>query len=116
MLFLKGDSSPEHFSFFLFYFNVSNKISFTPRSLLNFQEFSTSPSPVYSNPPVYQVLNNFSIRNSRARCELYLLMYFIFFISRPSKFNSMGSPPLHYILVCKIHIYRPKITFLSRLT
>ena len=44
MLFLKGDSNSKHFSFFVFYLNVSNKISSTPLSpqLLNFQE---SPPP-----------------------------------------------------------------------
>ena len=30
---------------------------------------------------------------------------FHFCISKPSKFSSMGSPPLHYVLVCKIHIW-----------
>ena len=47
----KGDSSSKHFSFFVFYFNVSNKISSTPPRLLNLQEFS--------NLPAYQVLKNF---------------------------------------------------------
>ena len=31
---------------------------------------------------------------------------FDFCILRPSKFSSMGSPPLHYILVCKILTYQ----------
>ena len=35
---------------------------------------------------------------------------FHFCISRPSKVNSMGSlPHLHSVLICKIHIYMPKI-------
>ena len=37
MLFLKSDSNPKHFSFFVFDFNVSNKISSTLARLLNFQ-------------------------------------------------------------------------------
>ena len=41
MLYLKGDSNSKHFSFFVFYFNISNKISSTPPRLLNFQEFSS---------------------------------------------------------------------------
>ena len=41
----------KHFSFFVFYFNVSNKISSTQPWLLNFQ-FSNHPPPVvYSNQP-----------------------------------------------------------------
>ena len=36
----KVDSNSKHFSFFVFYFNVSNKISSTPPQALNFQEFS----------------------------------------------------------------------------
>ena len=55
--FLKGDSNPKHFSFFVFYFNLSNKISSNPPRLLDFQEFSNSP--VYFNFPVYDVLKNF---------------------------------------------------------
>ena len=56
----KGDSNSKHFSFFVFYFNISNKISSTPPRLLNFQEFS-NPSFIptarllsfeeFSNPP-----------------------------------------------------------------
>ena len=35
---------------------------------------------------------------------------FHFCISRPSKVSSMGSlPHLHSVLICKIHIYMPKI-------
>ena len=45
--------------------------------------------------------------------ELSSLVYFIFAFS---KFISFGSPPLHYFLVCKIHIYMPKITLLRLLT
>ena len=42
---------------------------------------------------------------------------FHFCISRPSKFSSMGLlPPLHYVLVCKIHIYMRKITLSNLLT
>ena len=71
---LKGDSNSKHFSFFVFYFNVSNKISSTPPRPLNFQEFSNplppmfikfwriyQPSPlaaVYSKPRFYQELKN----------------------------------------------------------
>ena len=49
MLFLKSDSNPKQFSFFVLDFNVSN----TSTRLLNFQEFSNLP--VYSNhpPPPY---------------------------------------------------------------
>ena len=43
MLFLKADSNSKHFSIFVFYFIVSNKISSTPPRLLNFQEFFNSP-------------------------------------------------------------------------
>ena len=39
MLFLKCGSYSERFRFFLFYFNLSNKIPSTPTRLLNFQEF-----------------------------------------------------------------------------
>ena len=41
----------KHFSFFVFYFNVSNKISSTPFPILNFQ-FS-NPSPRLFQPPFY---------------------------------------------------------------
>ena len=57
MLFLKGDSNSKHFSFFEFYFNVSNKISSNPPQLLNFQEFSNLPRGLFQ-PPVYCILNN----------------------------------------------------------
>ena len=44
-----GDSNSKHFSFFVFYFNVSNKISSTPPRLLLFKNPSlfipTSPLP-----------------------------------------------------------------------
>ena len=41
---------------------------------------------------------------------------FHFCISRPLKFSSMGSlPTLYYVLICKIHIYMPKITLSSLL-
>ena len=52
-------------------------------------------------------------------CTLWALSVstFNFCISRPSKFSSMGSlSPLHYVLVCKIHIYMPKMTLSSLLT
>ena len=39
---------------------------------------------------------------------------FYFCISRPSKFNSMGSPL--YLLVCKVHVYVLKMTLSSLLT
>ena len=42
LLFLKGDSNPKHFSFYVFYFNVSKNIFYTTPQLLNFQEFSKS--------------------------------------------------------------------------
>ena len=35
----KGDSNLKHLRFFVFYFSVLNKISSTPSSLYNFQEF-----------------------------------------------------------------------------
>ena len=71
MLFLKNDSNSKHFSFFVCYFNLSNKISSTPAWLLNFQQFS-NPLPVIPIPqlinfwrisPVYSNLP--SIRHSR---------------------------------------------------
>ena len=41
---------------------------------------------------------------------------FNFRISRPSNFSSMGSVPLlHYVLVCEINFYMPKITLSSLL-
>ena len=48
----------KHFSFFLFYFNVSSKISSTPLRLLNVQ-FSTPPrlfQPPHPNPPPHFLL------------------------------------------------------------
>ena len=41
---------------------------------------------------------------------------FHFCFSRPSKFNSMGSPSLHYVLVYNIHTCMLKITLSSLLT
>ena len=42
---------------------------------------------------------------------------FHFRIFRPSKFSSMGSlSHLRFVLVCKMHIYIPKMTLLSLLT
>ena len=58
MLFMKGDRNPKHFSFFVFYFNVSNEISYAPPRLIDFQttprllsfeEFSTL-SPFIPTP------------------------------------------------------------------
>ena len=49
MLFLKSDSNPKQFSFFVFDFSVSNKISSTSTRLLNLQEFFNFH--VYSNHP-----------------------------------------------------------------
>ena len=66
----KGDSNSKHFSFFVFYFNVSNKVSSNLPRLLNFQEFP-NPTPLpfrllsfeeFSNPP--------SIRHSRVLKEV----------------------------------------------
>ena len=51
MLFLKGDSTSNYFSFFVFYFNTLNKIFSTRPRLLNSQEFSNLPSPVSFKPP-----------------------------------------------------------------
>ena len=64
----KGDSNSKHFSFFVFYFNVSDKISSTAPGLINFSKIFQTPlftpifpfilsfeelPPVYSNlPPV----------------------------------------------------------------
>ena len=50
--FLKSNSKSKHFSFFVFYFNISNKTSPSPLRLLNFQEYSNlhvnfNSSPVY---------------------------------------------------------------------
>ena len=54
MLFLKGDSNSNYFSFFVFYFNTLNKISSTRPWLLNSQEFSNLPAPVsFKPPPIY---------------------------------------------------------------
>ena len=62
----KSDSSQKQISFFVFNFNVSNKIASTPTGLINFQEFSNPsfiPTPpliklgrlsnpsIHSNPP-----------------------------------------------------------------
>ena len=52
MFFLKGDSNSKHFSFFVFCFNILNKISSTRPTLLNSQEFSNLPPPAYFNPPI----------------------------------------------------------------
>ena len=54
MLFLKGNSNSKHFSFFVFYFDVPNKISSTPPRLLNFQEFS---NPCLFQPPSPRLLS-----------------------------------------------------------
>ena len=51
MLFLKGDSTSNYFSFFVFYFNTLNKIFSTRPRLLNSQEFSNLPPPVSFKPP-----------------------------------------------------------------
>ena len=39
LLFLKCDSNPKHFSFYVFYFNVSKNIFYTTPRLLNFKNF-----------------------------------------------------------------------------
>ena len=46
---LKSDSNSKRFSFFVFDFNITHKICSNPNRLLNFQEFSNPPLPVYSN-------------------------------------------------------------------
>ena len=51
MLFLKGDSTSNYFSFFVFYFNTLKKIFSTRPRLLNSQEFSNPPPPVSFKPP-----------------------------------------------------------------
>ena len=62
MLFLKSYSNPKHFSFFVFDFNVSNKIFSASTRQLNFQEFSNPPLPhslifqEFSNPPIRPLL------------------------------------------------------------
>ena len=68
----KGDSNSKHFSFFVFFFNVSNNISSTPPWLLNFCKNFPNRSPPrpprllsfekFSNTPL---LNRPSIRHSR---------------------------------------------------
>ena len=52
MFFLKGERNSKHFSFFVFCFNILNKISSTRPRLLNSQEFSNLPPPAYFNPPI----------------------------------------------------------------
>ena len=70
----KSNSSPNHFSFFVFDFNVSNKISSTPTQLLKFFPPPSHPClfqtpwllcfeelsnvPVYSNLCFYQALKS----------------------------------------------------------
>ena len=57
-----GDSNSKHISFFVFYFNMSNKISkisSTPPGLLNFQEFSNLFT--YSKAPFYLAPKNNSL-------------------------------------------------------
>ena len=46
----------KQFSFFVFYFNVSNKISSTPPRILNFQELPPSDYKVWKNFPTPQFI------------------------------------------------------------
>ena len=49
--------------------------------------------------------------------EFYSLVYFIFIFQDLQNSVPWGPcPPLHYVLVCKIHIYMPKTTLSSLLT
>ena len=50
LLFIKGDSNPKHFSFFVIYFNVPNEVSFTSPRLIDFQEFSNPPPFIQTTP------------------------------------------------------------------
>ena len=57
-----GDSYSKHISFFVFYFNMSNKISkisSTPPCLLNFQEFSNLFT--YSKAPFLREVNTIPV-------------------------------------------------------
>ena len=47
----------KQFSFFVFYFNVSNKISSTPPRILNFQELPPSDYKVWKNFPTPLLLS-----------------------------------------------------------
>ena len=52
ILFLKGDSDPKHFSSFVFYFNISNKISFAPTSAIKSSRIPPHPFPsLFHSPP-----------------------------------------------------------------
>ena len=93
-MFLKSDSSPKQFSFFIFDFNVSNETSSTPTRLLNFQEFSNytplscllsfekfsnfhqHPTPVYSNTPSVRharVSFKFTVRPDERLCKFIIV-------------------------------------------
>ena len=73
MLFLKSDSNSKQFSFFVFYFNVSNKISSTPPRILNFQEFPPSDYKVWKNFPTPLLLGIQEYSNIPLIFQPYLL-------------------------------------------
>ena len=75
--------------------------------LLHFNEHTSSSKHLnLTNGPIFLIYSLRSIRR-----------HFHFCVSRHSKFSSMGSPPpLHYVLVCKIQIYIPKMILPSLLT
>ena len=103
----KYDSNWKCFSLFVFYCNVSIKISSTPPRLWNFQEFFDTP--VCSNPStvirfwrIFQPLHLFqplpSIRHSTARV-LFLKAGVIFGI-----FKHFGNLPLRTDSLKQVHI------------
>ena len=47
---------------------------------------------------------------------IILYWHILFLYLKTFKTQFYGVPPLHYILVCKIHIYLPKMTFPKLLT
>ena len=70
----------KHFSFFVFYFNVSNKISSTRSKLLNFQFPSPSPHPLrLFQPPLLldtQKQTNLNMQNFIWMFTFYILDLF----------------------------------------
>ena len=65
LLFIKDDSNPKHFSFFVIYFNVPNEVSFTSPRLIDFQEFSTPPLRLFKLPHLLNFVYPLFISDSR---------------------------------------------------
>ena len=96
--------SSKHFSFFVFYFNVSNKISSTPPRLLNFQFSNPPPSPSLFIPTPLLLSTQ---EQTNLKMQNFILMFTFFILDLFCKF----CPKINLVFwCCLIHfqVFQPQ--------